>query len=202
MKRNTNPFFGQSTLLTLLLTLSLFFLSCAAPSASEEDSFDPPNDATPAATESFTQTSQSSQVLQGKVVGVFDGDTIIVLDANNQTSKVRLKGIDAPEKSQAFGQQAKQNLSSLIFDQNVRVEWQERDRYQRIIGKVESGGLDICLKMIDAGYAWHYKRFQQSQSSSDRIGYAQAENRSRQQKIGLWQDPNPTPPWDYRSQTK
>jgi endonuclease YncB( thermonuclease family) len=194
MKRKTKPLFRPSTLLALLLTLALFLLSCAAPSATEEDSFNPAGD-------SSIQASQTSQTLQGKVVTVLDGDTIIVLNENKKTFKVRFKGIDAPEKSQAFGQQAKQKLSSLIFDRNVSVEWQERDRYQRILGKVENNGQDICLKMIETGYAWHYKRFQESQQPSDRLSYTEAENRSRQQKIGLWHDPNPIPPWDYRSQT-
>jgi len=194
MRRKTKRSFGPSTLLALLLTLTLFLLSCAAPSATEEESFSPAGDST-------IEAPQSSKTLQGKVVGVLDGDTIIVLDTNKETFKIRFKGIDAPEKSQAFGQQAKQKLSSLIFDRNVRVEWQEHDRYQRILGKVESYGQDICLKMVETGYAWHYKRFQQSQQPSDRISYAEAENRSRRQKIGLWQDPNPIPPWNYRSQT-
>jgi len=185
--------FRQSTLPTLLLTLTLF--SCATPTATKEDSFSPTGD-------SFTQASESSQILEGKVVSILDGDTIIVLDTNNETFKVRLASIDAPENSQPFGQQAKQKLSSLIFDRNVSVKWKVRDRYERILGKVENNGQDICLKMIETGYAWHYKRFQQSQQPSDRNSYTEAENRSRQQQIGLWKDPNPIPPWDYRSQPK
>ena len=177
-------------ILALLLT-TFFLLSCSTRTQTEADSFNPTS-------ESAVQTSQSSQTLQGKVVAVLDGDTIIVLDANKESFKVRFKGIDAPEKSQTFGQQAKQKLSSLIFNRNVSVQWQERDRYQRILGKVETEGQDIGLNMIETGYAWHYKRFQESQQPSDRISYAEAENRSRQQKLGLWQDPNPIPPWDYR----
>jgi endonuclease YncB( thermonuclease family) len=178
--------------LALIFAFSLFQLSCATPAQTDADSFSSTSD-------SATQPAQTHQILQGKVVAILDGDTIIVLNAKKESFKIRFKGIDAPEKSQTFGQQAKENLSSLIFNRNVSVQWQERDRYQRILGKVEIAGQDIGLKMIENGYAWHYKRFQESQQPSDRISYAEAENRSRQQKIGLWQDPNPMPPWEYRT---
>ena len=77
-----------------------------------------------------------SDTLSGRVVGVADGDTVTVLDANHQQHKIRLSGIDAPEKSQAFGQRSKESMSALVFGKQVDVVWDKRDRYKRIVGKV------------------------------------------------------------------
>jgi endonuclease YncB( thermonuclease family) len=77
-----------------------------------------------------------ADTLLGRVVGVADGDTITVLDADRQQHKIRLQGIDAPEKAQPFGQRSKENLSRLVFNKEVRVEWKKRDRHKRIVGKV------------------------------------------------------------------
>jgi endonuclease YncB( thermonuclease family) len=187
----------QHQLLITILTLTLLLLACVPPAAETEvHSLGPASDIS----DLVAQTSFQS--LKGKVVSVPDGDTIVILNAKNETFKIRLKGIDAPESGQPFGQRAKQRLSTLVFNQNVVVEWNERDRYGRILGKVQKNGQDICLKMIQNGFAWHFKRFEQSQTEEDRINYSEAEEISRQQEIGLWTDPNPIPPWDYRSQTK
>ena len=77
-----------------------------------------------------------ADTLTGRVVGVTDGDTKTVLDANRQQHKIRLGGIDAPEKAQPFGQRSKENLSRLVFNKEVRVDWTKRDNYSRIVGKV------------------------------------------------------------------
>ena len=74
--------------------------------------------------------------LVGQVVGVADGDTLTLLDASHEKYRVRLSGIDAPEKRQAYGERAKQHLSTLVFRKTVRVVWERRDRYSRIIGRV------------------------------------------------------------------
>ena len=77
-----------------------------------------------------------ADTITGRVVGVADGDTVTVLDADKVQHKIRLAGIDAPEKAQAFGTRSKQNLSDLVFGKDVRVDWDKRDRYGRIVGKV------------------------------------------------------------------
>lgn len=136
--------------------------------------------------------------LQGRVVGVSDGDTITVLDAKNQQHKVRLAGIDAPEKSQAFGQASKRQLSELVFGKAVVVEWQKLDRYGRIVGKVLLDGTDVCLEQIRKGLAWHYKKYAGDQSADDRQTYAAVEVEAREARIGLWLYASPEPPWDYR----
>ena len=81
--------------------------------------------------------------IQGKVVGVADGDTITVLDATNTQHKIRLQGIDAPEKAQPFGQKSKQSLSQMVQSKQVTVEYQKKDKYGRTLGKVLHNGTDV-----------------------------------------------------------
>ena len=134
----------------------------------------------------------------GRVVGVTDGDTITVLDAANQQHKVRLSGIDTPEKGQPFGQVAKQSLSDQVFDRQVIVETSKIDKYGRAIGKVKIGGTDINLEMIKRGLAWHFKRYQNEQPLDERLSYGAAENEARAASKGLWADSDPIPPWAWR----
>lgn len=138
------------------------------------------------------------QTLRGRVVGVADGDTITVLGADNRQTRVRLQGIDAPESRQAFGQTSKQNLSDLVFDRQVIVEYEKNDRYGRTLGKVVASGRDVNLLQVKAGLAWHYKYYQDEQSPVDRRLYADAETEARSARRGLWADPKPIPPWDFR----
>jgi len=130
--------------------------------------------------------------VRGRVVKVADGDTLTILDAANAQHKIRLYGIDAPESRQAFGQKSKQHLSSLVFGKDVRVTYRSRDKYGRILGTIYVDGLDVNLEMIRAGLAWHYKRYDKNPA------YAAAESEARSAKRGLWSDPNPTPPEQFR----
>jgi endonuclease YncB( thermonuclease family) len=108
-----------------------------------------------------------------------------------------LGGIDAPERKQDFGTKSKQKLSSLIAGKYIEVEYDKRDRYGRIIGKLINGGQDINLLQIKHGYAWHYKYYQNDQSASDRALYDEAEIEARNKTIGLWSAPA-IPPWEWR----
>lgn len=128
----------------------------------------------------------------GKVVGIADGDTITVLDASNAQHKIRLAEIDTPEKSQAFGSRAKQALSEKIFGKTVTIQYDTKDRYGRIVGTVMLGERRINMEMVAEGWAWHYKQY----SKSDEL--AGAETAARKDKLGLWADKDPTPPWEYR----
>jgi endonuclease YncB( thermonuclease family) len=132
------------------------------------------------------------------VVGIADGDTITVLDANRQQHKIRLAGIDAPEKAQPFGDRSKQNLAALFFDKQVVVESNKQDRYGRTVGKVLINGTDANLAQVKAGMAWWYREYAKEQSATDRRLYEQAEQQAQGQRLGLWADKNPTPPWDFR----
>lgn len=120
-------------------------------------------------------TMAAAETYTGRVVGVADGDTVTVLDSANTQHKVRLAGIDAPEKKQAFGQVSKQHLSNQVFDKTVTIETTKRDRYQREIGKVLVNGRDANLGQIEAGLAWHYKQYAGEQSPLDRQSYAPVE---------------------------
>jgi endonuclease YncB( thermonuclease family) len=136
-----------------------------------------------------------------KVVKVTDGDTIHVLDQQRHRYKVRLAAIDAPEKNQAYGHKSTQNLARMIAGQNVKVEYNKRDQYGRIVGKVLKNGQDINLAQVVEGYAWHYKYYQREQSKTDRALYSAAETEARAQHVGLWSMPA-TPPWEFRHTRK
>jgi endonuclease YncB( thermonuclease family) len=125
-----------------------------------------------------------AETLTGTVVGVADGDTVTVLDANHQQHKIRLSGIDAPEKSQAFGQRSKESMSALVFGKDVDVVWDKRDRYKRIVGKVmvQPADCPTCPKTLDAGLAqitvglaWWYQKYAKDQSAEDAERYEFAE---------------------------
>lgn len=141
---------------------------------------------------------QPMQELRGRVVGVSDGDTITLLINGDQTEKIRLSGIDAPEKSQAFGQRSKQSLSDLVYDREVTVQWRKRDKYKRIVGKVILDGRDINLEQVRRGMTWHYKAYEREQPRSERLAYAEAEGQARSAQQGLWVDMAPVPPWGFR----
>ena len=136
--------------------------------------------------------------LRGMVVAVSDGDTVTVLNAERHQYQVRLAGIDAPEKAQAFGQASKISLSDQIFEREVAVTWDKRDRYGRIIGKISVDHRDVCLEQIRRGMAWHYKQYARDQAPDDRGAYAEAEVAARAAGVGLWRDVAPIPPWEWR----
>lgn len=136
--------------------------------------------------------------LQGRVVAVQDGDTLTVLDDSLAQHKVRLAGIDAPEKGQAFGQRSKQALSDCAYGRYVHIEGRKLDRYGRLIGKVESDGIDCNLRQVSLGFAWHYKAYEREQSVADREAYALEETGAQQGRRGLWASHAPTPPWEFR----
>jgi endonuclease YncB( thermonuclease family) len=138
----------------------------------------------------------SAATLTGRTVRVTDGDTIVILSEGNVQHKIRLQGIDAPERGQAYGTKSKDHLSERVAGRFVVVETEKRDRYGRAIGKVLVGGNDVGLDQIIAGFAWHYKKYQNEQTASDRQRYADAENEARDAKRGLWQDPHTIAPWD------
>jgi endonuclease YncB( thermonuclease family) len=152
--------------------------------------------------------------LHGRVVGVSDGDTLTVVDAARALHKVRLAGIDAPEKKQPYGVEARRHLAALVFGKAVVVSWHKRDRYGRLVGRV---GLavpgacgrpdcprveDVGLAQVESGLAWHYRQYQNEQSPEDRRRYALAEQEARAKREGLWRDAHPMPPWEYRGSSR
>lgn len=147
----------------------------------------------------LTFTSKPSFAdVSGRVVGITDGDTLTVLDSSRTQYKVRLAGIDAPEKKQPFGQKSKQSLSDCAYDKTATIQGDKLDRYGRLVGKVLVSGVDCNLRQISQGLAWHYKKYMNEQAPDDRLTYAQAEENARSKKTGLWSDVNPMPPWEWR----
>ena len=146
----------------------------------------------------FALIDAKAEVLVGTVVGITDGDTITVLAKDNSEHKVRLMGIDAPEKTQDFGDESKKALLNYIYQREVTVEYKKQDRYKRKVGKVILDKQDICLQMIKDGLAWHYKDYEKEQSKTDRDLYSQAELKAREAKRGLWQDSKAIKPSEFR----
>ena len=132
-----------------------------------------------------------SATITGKVVSAHDGDTLTVLEGTTQI-KVRLAEIDAPELKQAFGQRARQALGERLQGKQVRVEWEKRDKYGRTLGTVYLGEESINLWQVRNGWAWQYKQYSKSETLK------RAEEQARKEKVGLWQDVNPVPPWEWR----
>ncbi|RJP93930.1 MAG: nuclease [Desulfobacteraceae bacterium] len=136
--------------------------------------------------------------ISGKVVGVADGDTITVLE--NQTQyKIRIFGVDCPEKSQDFGTQAKQFTSDLVFGKTVQVIPEEADRYGRTVGTVMVDGKCLNEEIVKAGFAWVYHQYCKKPICDQWNRYEEA---AKNAKIGLWSHPNPTPPWEFRHGAK
>lgn len=126
------------------------------------------------------------------VVGITDGDTIKVRCGTDDEEKVRLVQIDAPEKKQAFGTQAKQMLSDLAHDKNIQLERHSTDRYGRTLGRITLDGTDLNFEMVRLGYAWCYRKYLTDESC------LVIEDDARQHHRGLWTDASPTPPWEFR----
>ncbi len=134
--------------------------------------------------------------LSGKVVSISDGDTFWIVTEKNERIKVRLYGIDCPERGQAFGGVAKKYLSDLLFGKTVSVNKKNVDRYGRTIGLVTVGTVVVNESLLKAGLAWHYKQYDKNSR------WAAMEAKARKDKIGLWIEPNAVAPWDYRKTKK
>jgi micrococcal nuclease len=135
-----------------------------------------------AATVPAASQAPAAETITGKVVSVADGDTLTLLVGKTQV-KVRLEGIDAPERSQSFGTKAGQ------------VEGLGKDRYKRTLGIVRLDDRNINLDLVREGWAWWYRQYAPKNKE-----LAAAEAEARKEKRGLWADPGPIPPWDWRKQ--
>lgn len=130
----------------------------------------------------------------GKVVSVSDGDTYTILTGYNKQVKVRLQGVDCPEKNQAYGAKAKQYASNLVFGKNISVDVVSTDRYGRTIGVVKtSDGINVNLSIVESGFAWWYRQYAPGDSVLKK-----AEQTARLNRVGLWADPEPVSPWEFR----
>lgn len=147
-------------------------------------------------------TLAEAQIFEGRVVRISDGDTLILLDGSNRQQKIRLSGIDAPEKGQPYGTASKRVLADLVYGRTVISQCIKRDKYERHVCRILLYGLDVNLEQVRKGYAWHYRKYQDEQPLSDRLVYSEAEKKARSARIGLWSDKNPLAPWDFRKEKK
>ena len=131
-----------------------------------------------------------------RVVGVHDGDTITCLDENNQQQKVRMAEIDAPELGQDFGKVSRDAMAGMVFGKTVEVVDDGKDRYGRWIGHVFVNGVEVNRQMVATGNAWHYAAYSKDKS------LATLQSQAQSQRLGLWAQPDPTPPWEYRATAK
>lgn len=132
----------------------------------------------------------------GKCVGVTDGDTIKVLHDGTET-KIRLYGIDCPEKKQDFFRRAKEFTSSLVMDLVVQVEPVTIDRYGRTVAWISVEGKSLNKELLRAGLAWWYTKYAPNDEALKAL-----EEKARLSKIGIWSMPNPQPPWDLRKKRR
>lgn len=147
---------------------------------------------------SFCDVKSDVELLRGKVIGVSDGDTITVLcgEEGKESLKVRLEGIDAPESSQAFGAKSKDALKELVAGKVVDLRKTGVDKYGRSLAFVIVDGVDVNAKLIEDGWAWHYKKY-----NSDKH-FAELEENARADGRGLWHDESPLPPWEFRARKR
>lgn len=141
--------------------------------------------------------SIKKETIIGKVVAITDGDTFKLLTKDSTLIKVRSANIDCPERKQPFSKRAKQFVSDAIISKSVTLKVLKKDRYRRYISNViYDDSLSLCHELIKCGLAWHYRKY-----SKDSLLQA-LENEARKNKVGLWQDPNAIPPWEWRDLQK
>jgi len=137
------------------------------------------------------------QQLKGEIIAVYDGDTATLLTNENRKYKVRFYGIDAPEAKQEGGIDSRDALRDKILGKEVTVVVAATDRYGRAVGKVMIGRRCINLEMVDEGRAWYYKDY-----AADEYEFAEAEKKARVERLGIWKNGSPKPPWEWRREHK
>lgn len=138
--------------------------------------------------------------IEGRIVAVHDGDTVTLLDGMRVEHRVRLAGMDAPERGQPFGTSARESLARLVHGQRVEAHCHKRDRFGRQVCNVFVEARDVGLEQVRNGLAWWYREYAREQRLEDRASYEAAEGEARSARRGLWGDPNPQPPWAWRRQ--
>ncbi|WLD13300.1 thermonuclease family protein [Planctellipticum variicoloris] len=136
------------------------------------------------------------ETLTGKVIRIADGDTLTILTDDNLQVKIRLEGIDAPERGQAYGMRATTALAEMVSGRVVNVHTTGTDKYDRTLGFVEVDGTDVNLKLVEDGWGWHFTKYNSQEK------FATAERAARAAKRGLWAQDRPMAPWDYRGLEK
>jgi endonuclease YncB( thermonuclease family) len=146
----------------------------------------------------FEDSAGSAESFSGRVTAVSDGDTLVVLEQGDVENfrTVRLHNVDCPEKTQPYGEESRAFTAGLAQGKTVTVKIATVDRYNRVLGEVVlPDGKNLARELLKAGMAWWYNKY------SDDPALAALEAEAEEKKRGLWQDPDPTPPWDYRKES-
>ena len=137
-----------------------------------------------------------SALFLATVIGISDGDTLTVLNENKEQIRIRLAEIDAPEARQPFGTKSKQSLSELCFGKQAQIKARVKDQYGRTVARVTCDGIDVNAEQVNRGMAWVYRKY-----AKDHSLYV-LQHDAKVEKRGLWSDPSPTPPWEWRKSTR
>jgi endonuclease YncB( thermonuclease family) len=157
-----------------------------------------------AATDTAAGRPRPPAAFEGVSLDVQDGDSFVAMRDDGTRLRVRINGIDAPERGQPFADRSRQHLRGLLRDTRIRVEAVKLDRFDRVVARVwrlQPAGApqDVGLAQIDAGLAWHFTRYRADQTAEQTAAYARAERAARQARVGLWLDEAPQPPWAFRA---
>lgn len=145
----------------------------------------------------------AGQILEGLSLDVQDGDTFVFRSDSGQRLRIRVAGIDAPEKSQPYADRSRQHLRELFRERRLKVAPIKQDVFGRTVARIEvlqdSVTVDAAMAQLQAGLAWHFKRYKADQTRDEFVRYAQAEREARAARIGLWTEPEPQAPWVFRA---
>ena len=144
----------------------------------------------------------ASTAVEGRVVRVLDGDSLLLRLDDGRVHGVRIAGIDAPEKGQPYADVSRRALLAQLDDRRIRLETIKTDVFGRLVGRVFVDGRDAGLVQLRAGLAWHFARYDADLAPAQRRRYAQAERQARLRGLGLWRDPAPMPPWAHRAEAR
>lgn len=146
-------------------------------------------------------TTLTAATITGRVTAIADGDSFTLTDARQRSTRVRIQGVDAPERRQSFSYASRKSLSDMLYGRTIVVVINKEDQYGRIVGKVMVEGRDAGLQQIRSGLAWFYVHYANEMSSSDRAAYVAAQRDARAARRGLWSEKDPIPPWRFRRES-
>lgn len=149
------------------------------------------------------------RMIEGRAIDVADGDTFVLLDDLGKRWRVRLAGIDAPESSQPWADRSRQQLRQWLRDERIVLQTIKTDPYGRLVARTliadpntDAGRVDVGLRLVESGLAWHFKRYKADQTPSEYASFAQAENHALRAQLGLWSEADPEPPWVFRERQR
>ena len=144
----------------------------------------------------------ASETFKAATIAVSDGDSFVVRGADGARLRVRLAGIDAPERSQPYSAVARRHLNDLLGGRELMLEPIKIDPFGRLVARVDVDGLDPALALLQAGLAWHFARYDRDLPPVLRVRYADAAAVARRERLGLWRVDDPEPPWEFRRRSR